>query len=177
MKKNLIMKFFQLTFLFPKSELHPLTIKKTKKKKQHSPTSYPTKKNSLSESVKLVSIWNKLVDEYFEGSEDLKSYRLVWSKKIQTRCLASCNVTKKIVRVAPTMKRTDASLYLEPLLYHEMCHAVVGIKVVNGRRKIHTREFKQLERKHPSIASLDEWIEKGGWSEAVRKDIRNRRAI
>ncbi len=126
-------------------------------------------------SADLAEIWNRLVDEYFPEQEILKSYKLLWATKIQTRCLASCNIDKKIVRVAPSMKLYEARYFLEPLLYHELCHAVEGIKVVNGRRKIHTREFKALERRHPKIPLLDLWIQNGGWNQVVRKDIKVRK--
>ena len=119
----------------------------------------------------LSEIWNQLIDKYFPTHSDLKNYKVVWSNKIQKRCLASCNIYKKIVRVAPSMKHYEARYFLEPLLYHELCHAIVGIKVINGRRKIHTREFKELESLHPKIYFLDEWIKNGGWNKVVRKDI------
>lgn len=60
--------------------------------------------------------------------------------------------------------------YLEALIYHEMCHAVLGPpKVVRGRRVIHGKEFKALERLHPEIKALDNWINSGGWNLSVRQ--------
>jgi hypothetical protein len=132
--------------------------------------------NSLSisgaENELLKIIWDRLVDEYFPDHQNLKNYSLLWSKRVQTRCLASCNIERRIVRVARSMKLTEARIYLEPLLYHELCHAVAGIRIVRGRRRVHTREFKILERRHPMIPMLDQWIKNGGWSKAVRRDAR-----
>ena len=67
------------------------------------------------------------------------------------------------------MKLKESYYFLSPLLYHEMCHAIVGIKVERGRRKMHTKEFKMLESKNPDISFLNQWIENGGWKKAVRK--------
>jgi hypothetical protein len=74
------------------------------------------------------------------------------------------------VLVARALDRPELEWALEALLYHEMCHAVVGIKKSsNGRRnKIHGREFYEIERRHPGIVLLDNWIKSGGWQTAVR---------
>jgi hypothetical protein len=112
-------------------------------------------------------IWNKLATTYFPHSNVLSSYRIVWSNRKQTSCLGSCNIQKKVVRIASAMKQPSAQYYIEPLIYHEMCHAIAGIKIRNGRRKIHTREFKLLEKRHPQIIELDRWIKRGGWQRAV----------
>jgi hypothetical protein len=162
------MKFFQLSFFFTRIQ----------KKSHHLST--PVSSTARSESQQdliLQKTWRHLVNEFFPDNHDLHNYRVVWSRRIQTRCLASCNPEKKVVRVASTMKRDECRQYLEPLLYHELCHAVVGIKIVNGRRKIHTKEFKNLERRHPGIPLLDQWINEGGWSSAVRKDLRTMRTV
>ncbi len=67
------------------------------------------------------------------------------------------------------MQLVECREHLPALLYHEMCHAVLGKpEVVGGRRKIHTREFKELESRHPSISNLDRWIKQGGWFAVAR---------
>lgn len=117
----------------------------------------------------LLRLWTHLADTYFPEYQDLKNYKIVWSHRHQSSCLASINLQKKVVRVAPAMKLKESYYFLSPLLYHEMCHAIIGIKVERGRRKIHTREFKHLESQHPEIKLLDQWIKAGGWHLAARK--------
>jgi hypothetical protein len=72
--------------------------------------------------------------------------------------------------VARALDRPELKWALEALIYHEMCHAVVGIKKsINGKRnRIHGREFYELERQHPGIEQLDLWIKSGGWQKVVR---------
>ena len=67
--------------------------------------------------------------------------------------------------------------WLAPLVYHEMCHAVIGLNVkkTNSRRSWHGREFRQLERRHPQMAEFEAWTKSGGWMTAVRSD-RGKRA-
>lgn len=173
------MKLSQLPFFFfPSLKPKPLRVIKVKKissihERKIEPNISP---RSDSENFKLISIWNDLVDTFFPFEQELKNYKVVWSGRVQTRCLASCNIQKKVVRVAPAMRLPESEPYLEPLLYHELCHAVVGIKIIRGRRKIHTPEFKNLERQHPQIPLLDAWIRSGGWTKAVRREKRTRLA-
>jgi hypothetical protein len=43
---------------------------------------------------------------------------------------------------------------LEGTMYHEMLHMVLGPEVANGRRVVHTREFRELEHRFPRHAEL-----------------------
>lgn len=117
----------------------------------------------------LKKIWYDLIDSYFPERQDLKNYRLVWSRKKQTRSLASCSIEKRTIRVAKAMALPSSRPYLEALVYHELCHAVLGPpKIVRGRRIMHGKEFKNIEKNHPNIKYLDTWINSGGWDKAVR---------
>lgn len=128
-----------------------------------------TEKPELDSNI-LKKLWYDLIDGYFPQRQDLKNYRLVWSGKRQTRSLASCSVHKRTIRVAKAMALPSSRPYLEALIYHELCHAVLGPpKIVRGRRIMHGKDFKALERRHPNIKYLDDWINAGGWDRAVRK--------
>jgi len=117
----------------------------------------------------LCGLWTSIRMQYFPDRPDLDEYKVVWSGRRQTSSLASCNVERKRVQVAAAMRRPESIPFLEPLLYHEMCHAFLGEPpVINGRRVMHGKEFKDLEKKHPAIAELDRWIKAGGWKKAVK---------
>ena len=73
----------------------------------------------------LRSVWSELQFHYFPNREDILSYTLVWSGKKHRRTLASCNVERKRISVAPVMELEQARPYLPALLYHEMCHAAL----------------------------------------------------
>ena len=122
------------------------------------------------ESVELESCWREIRQSYFPDRPDIDDYVVTWSGRRQTLTLASCNTERKIVRVSAFMKERDAIPYLEALLYHEMCHAVVGpIKSRRGRRVIHGHDFKALEKQHSGIKALNLWIKRGGWNSLIRK--------
>ncbi len=118
----------------------------------------------------LRSIWTRLRKEYFSEREDIDDYTVRWSKRDQSSSLASCSIEFRRVVVAPAMRLSESLPYLEPLLYHEMCHAILGpAKEVNGRRILHGKDFKELERRHKQIPLLNSWIHSGGWDAAVER--------
>ncbi len=124
------------------------------------------------EDARLKSIWLKLRLEYFPNHPDLDLYLICWSRRRQRRVLASCNIKKHQVNVARQLAHELGERWLEPILYHEMCHAVledrVGYLGRGSRRAWHGKEFKELEKRHPSIDLLKEWMKSGGWRELGR---------
>lgn len=118
----------------------------------------------------LIRIWQKVRNNYFPNRPDLDTYRIKWSTRRQKRTLASCNIKRRVVSVAREMSGKESRQYLEPLIYHEMCHAVLGRSVSSdGQRSIwHGAEFRALEQQHPMIQALEFWIKEGGWQRAVR---------
>ena len=115
--------------------------------------------------------WNKLRKKWFPEDAALDDFVVRWSKRSQLRTLASCSVSGKRVTVARELNYPQHSRWLDPLLYHEMCHAALGSgKRSSGRRICHGRLFRALERRHPQTMELDAWIRQGSWLTAVRSD-------
>ena len=109
---------------------------------------------------------------YFPDRPDLHNYIVRWSNRRQKRVLGSCNMNRRIVTVAKELNVAECQKWLEPLLYHEMCHAVLERSVSRRGRKMrwHGPEFKALELRHPGIIHLDAWIRGGGWKHAVQSN-------
>lgn len=162
------MRLFQLDLFsyFPK--LRPV--------RRRNPT-YRRRTVIVRQDQRLREIWDQLHREFFPEHQHLATYTIAWSSRRQKRVLATCFPTKLIVKVAAELYDDSYHEWLAPLLYHEMCHAVLGIqRTPCGRKHIwHGAEFRALERRHPKISALDAWIKSGGWSQAVRRD-RGRRA-
>lgn len=117
----------------------------------------------------LYSLWEELRLQYFPEREDLSGYTVQWSRRKQKRVLASVSLKRKVVRVANELNHPAHLRWLSPLLYHEMCHAVLGESVgtYGGRRQWHGAAFKKLEREHPQILDFERWVKSGGWRSAV----------
>jgi len=120
----------------------------------------------------LIQIWREIRKLYFADREDIDDYTVVWSTRRQKRTLASCNVRRRRIVVARELRYPDYLGWLSPLLYHEMCHAILGFNVAqrNRKRLWHGAEFRALESRHPGIIALDSWIKSGGWFQAVRRE-------
>jgi hypothetical protein len=118
----------------------------------------------------LHQVWKELRKEYYPDRPDLDSYIVAWSSRRQKRVLASCNVRQHRVVVARELFEPAAVRWIAPVLYHELCHAVLGEDVISasGRRLWHGVEFRALEARHPDIPALNMWIRSGGWAMAVR---------
>jgi hypothetical protein len=118
----------------------------------------------------LESVWRQLRAEYFPERGDLDDYTIRWSGRAQRRVLASCNIRRRQVLVAQELFEPAACQWISPVLFHELCHAVLGESVITpeGRRLWHGSAFRELEAKHPDIPALNLWIKSGGWAMAVR---------
>jgi hypothetical protein len=138
----------------------------------------PTAQRSSTKSDEfLLQIWTNLRTEYFPDRPELDTYIVAWSSRSQKRVLASCNIRQRKVVVARELFEPSACRWISPVLYHELCHAVIGeeVRVQRGKRQWHGSEFRALEARHPDIEAMNAWIRSGGWAMAVRSN-RSRRA-
>jgi predicted SprT family Zn-dependent metalloprotease len=108
--------------------------------------------------------------EYYPDRPELDSYVVSWSSRSQKRVLASCNIRRRRVVVARELFEPTACQWIAPVLYHELCHAVIGegVHLQGGKRQWHGAEFRTLEARHPDIPAMNAWIRSGGWAMAVR---------
>lgn len=75
--------------------------------------------------------------------------------------LGSFDFERRLVRVHPALDRAWVpSYFVEFIVYHELVHAVCPPKVVASRRKVHTREFRALERRFPRYREAVAWEQK-----------------
>jgi hypothetical protein len=127
---------------------------------------------SLSSSPLLKKLWLELRTQWFPTRPDLDNYNVVWSRRSQKRTLASCSIEGRKVTVARELKYKEHAMWLKPLLYHEMCHAYLGPRVMkkDNKKQWHGKDFKLLERRFSETKSFNHWVNSGGWIKAVRSD-------
>jgi len=108
----------------------------------------------------LQTIYDSLNSEYFDGAI---SAPITWGrgssqKRIRMRTMGSYNAETSTIRINPLLdKITVPAYFLEFVVYHEMLHAYLGIKTSNGRRSIHSREFRLHEKKFRHYGKAMEW--------------------
>jgi predicted metal-dependent hydrolase len=97
----------------------------------------------------LIGICRRMNTEYFEGRVDASVTWGAKSRKRAVRCrtLGSYNGKTGVITISPVLDRKDTPRYfVEFIVYHEMLHADIGVKMNNGRRLVHTGEFRLRER-------------------------------
>jgi len=108
----------------------------------------------------LKTIYESLNSEYFDRAI---SASITWGrsnaqKRVRMRTMGSYNVGTNTIRINPQLdKKKVPAYFLEFVVYHEMLHAYLGVKTMNGRRSIHSREFRLHEKKFRYYAKAMEW--------------------
>lgn len=162
------------SFLTTNRQLTPNLVKNEAISPSNKPSANLNKSKPQSQKLEnqlLNSILKSLILEFFPDRTDLLDYQIAWSSRRQKRTLASCNLKARRILVAKELSNLDYHRFLPALIYHELCHAVLGYSVRSekGKSRWHGKEFKALEQRHPEIRLLNIWIREGGWRQAVRR--------
>jgi len=114
----------------------------------------------------LQDMFNSLNEEYFEKRI---SSMITWGFRKKRygdkqRRLGSYNMHTDTIRINPVLdKATVPHYFVEYVVYHEMLHADLGISEGdNGRRAIHTKEFRRRERLFSDYMRAITWEKRTG---------------
>ena len=111
----------------------------------------------------LIDIFNLLNSAYFNNS---LSVVITWGKRssryaVKKRTLGNYQKKTNTIRINPMLDSRKVPRYvIEFIVYHEMLHAVIDTVLKNGRRSIHSKEFKNRERKYRNYHKAIEWEKK-----------------
>jgi predicted metal-dependent hydrolase len=89
----------------------------------------------------------------------LKKPILGWSLNDSYRRLGFYSSDKKLLVISRIFdsKKVPRNV-VEYLMYHEMLHIYIPPVAVNGRRRVHTSEFRELEYSFPDYEKINKWI-------------------
>lgn len=109
---------------------------------------------------------DRLNGRYFGGLIDVD---ITWGRapKVRRRrgrgfsiLLGSYTETDRLVRIHPCLDQQHVPEYVvESVVYHEMLHAALPVERHNGRRRLHTPEFKRRERLYEHFDLANRWLE------------------
>lgn len=111
----------------------------------------------------LAAIYERLNQAYFDG---LLRVGIGWSreggkgqKRQHSIQFGAYCYDDRMIRINPVLDAPNVPLYyLEYVMYHEMCHAYVGIETDKaGRPRYHGRLFKERENRYEHIAFANDW--------------------
>ena len=110
----------------------------------------------------LEEIFDKLNERYF--SNRLRRYTITWGRRRRERpsneiVFGTIQEDDRMIRVHPLLDRAFIPRwFVEYVIYHEMCHAVVPDRYTkSGRRVIHHDGFWQRERKYRFFKRAKKW--------------------
>lgn len=107
----------------------------------------------------LETLFDKINREYF--SNELIKPRLTWSQMQTYRKFGHYEPARDRIVISLTLDETFIPQYvIEFVLYHEMLHKYYGEKWVNGRRLVHTSEFRTSESKFKYYNEAEAWLSK-----------------
>jgi len=111
--------------------------------------------------------------DYFDGK---LTCSITWGRRIRGRArrhftFGTYSHTQNVVRIHPRLDAEDVpGFFVEFIVYHEMLHAARGQEGErNGRRIVHSKQFRADERKFARYKEAMEWEKKnlgkfvGGW--------------
>ncbi len=110
----------------------------------------------------LREIFDKLNSRYFRNR--LKNYTIVWGRKRKSRprdeiVFGTIQEDDRIIRIHPLLDRAIVpAWFVEYVVYHEMCHAVVPDEYDSaGRRIVHHAKFYERERRFHWFRRAKNW--------------------
>lgn len=105
----------------------------------------------------LEKIFHKLNLVYFQN--ELPKPVLSWSKRKTRRRLGHHDPAHEAIIISRSLDEPDVPRYVvEYVLYHEMLHLKHPVRRRNGRRLVHTPEFRRDEEMFPYFEDAEEWL-------------------
>jgi predicted metal-dependent hydrolase len=115
----------------------------------------------------LVPVLERVRQRYFGGIGDVAicwgAARVSASRRrrrarTRSRALATYSFDDRTIRVSPVLDSARVPEFvLEWIVYHEMLHHVLPCENGNGRRRLHTRRFRALERGFERYGEAQAW--------------------
>jgi hypothetical protein len=116
-------------------------------------------KGAQGEVYDLDSIFDFLNQLYFRNA--IEKPALTWSAAKTYRILGHHDSTHQTIAVSRSLDDKGVPRFVvEYVVYHEMLHIKHPTKYVNGRRYMHTPEFKRDEQEFAFFDEAEDWIER-----------------
>ena len=107
----------------------------------------------------LETLFDKINSEYFSNA--LTKPRLIWSQMQTYRKFGHYEPARDRIVISLTLDEPIIPQYVvEFVIYHEMLHKYYGEKWVNGRRMVHTTEFRASEAQFKYYNEAEAWLSK-----------------
>ncbi len=109
----------------------------------------------------LGAILDRVSQEYGISADGIK---IGWGQSVRRRKrryikFGSYDDEHRLIRMSPDLDRPGVpDFFVEFIVYHELLHALLPVEHgPSGRRKVHTKQFKKLEKKFARYREALEW--------------------
>ena len=107
----------------------------------------------------LEEVFERLNAQYFDGL--LGRPQLGWSRGTSRNMLGHFDPSHNAIIVSRIFDReTTPPLTLEYVMFHEMLHLRYPVEHSGTRRRVHTREFREAEKKFPRLKEAKEMLKR-----------------
>jgi hypothetical protein len=111
------------------------------------------------EHFNLEEIFESLNAAYFDGL--LGRPQLGWSRGTSRSMLGHFDPSHNAIVISRIFDRTQApQLALEYVMFHEMLHLRYPVDHTGMRRRVHTKEFREAEKKFPRLKEAKELLKR-----------------
>ncbi|MBN2393501.1 MAG: hypothetical protein JXR84_22400 [Anaerolineae bacterium] len=115
--------------------------------------------NTLGQYYDLAAVFDRVNAAYF--GETLSPPRLTWNKTLTHRKFGHYQTSTDTVVLSLSLDAAAVPSYVvEFVMYHELLHKHLGVKLVNGRRYAHTPEFRDAERRFAQYEQAKAFLSK-----------------
>jgi len=109
----------------------------------------------------LEEVFKRVNEEYFGGR--LERPFLTWSGAMTRRRLGHYVPTRDTVVISLTLDDPAVPPYvIDFVMYHELLHKKLGVRVARGRRYVHTPEFRRAEREFRHYREAEDYLKNLG---------------
>jgi len=107
----------------------------------------------------LEQIFERLNTQFFDGL--LGRPQLGWSRGASRSMLGHFDPSHNAIIISRIFDKKDApELALNYVMYHEMLHLRYPVDHTGARRRVHTREFRETEKKFPQLMEAKELLKR-----------------
>jgi len=105
----------------------------------------------------LAEVFLRVNSDYFDGQLDRPKLR--WSRSINRREFGHYQPSTDTIAINRALDAPGIPLFaIEYVMFHELLHKQLGTMRVNGRRRVHTREFQTAERRFARFSEASAYL-------------------
>jgi hypothetical protein len=107
----------------------------------------------------LEEIFRRINQMYFQNR--LEQPILSWSQTKTRRVFGHQDAVHDTIIISRTLDDAEVPQFVvEFVLYHELLHVVHPMRVINGKRRIHSAAFRRDERRFARFEEAEKWLER-----------------